>query len=90
MKPCDGNHAPIHAGPYTPEQCRLCWLYANDPAYRALWGEDRTAERSLPCVFLGAVIDRNCPCPGRWLRRCAVHGSCCIEDCKTCNDYQGE
>jgi hypothetical protein len=94
MKPCDGNHAPLRSGPWAPDQCRVCWLYQNDPGYRALWdatGPAVSQPRRLPCIFLGAVIDRrDCPCPGRWLRACAVHGVCCIEECKTCNDHHAE
>jgi hypothetical protein len=91
MRPCDGNHAPIHAGPYTLDQCRVCWLYHNDPAYRALWENSEPSPRSLPCVFLGEVIDRlGCPCPARWRRGCAVHGECSLELCKACPDYQTE
>jgi hypothetical protein len=86
MKPCDGNHAP--------GQCRVCWLYDNDAAYRALWAGVEpapAAPRSLPCIFLGAVIAQDgCPCPARWLRGCAVHGVCRLEQCKSCNDYQPE
>jgi hypothetical protein len=84
MRPCHNDHPP------RPATCRLCWLYEHDAAYRALWdGSPPSPSRSLPCVHLGAVIDtRGCPCPGRWLRRCGLHGSCTLETCKRCDDYQ--
>ncbi len=45
--------------------------------------------RSLACVYLGDVIDRRgCPCPGKWLRRCGLHGTCTVEVCKSCPDYE--
>jgi hypothetical protein len=45
--------------------------------------------RSLPCVHLGEVLDkRGCPCPGLWLRACALHGPITIQTCKTCPDYE--
>lgn len=34
-------------GPYTLDQCRLCWLAANDPRYQQRWG--------LPVTAKGAV-----------------------------------
>jgi hypothetical protein len=88
MRPCHNDH------PADPASCRLCWLYEHDPAYRALWDGNRSSAivpglRSLPCIHLGAVLDRaGCPCPARWLRRCGVHGSCTIEVCKSCPDYE--
>jgi hypothetical protein len=63
-------------------------LYEHDAAYRALW-DGPAPPRSLPCAHLGVVIDRNgCPCPGKWLRKCGVHGTCTVEVCKTCPDYE--
>ncbi len=87
MRPCHADHVP------RPESCRLCWLYENDAGYRALWdGEPEvTPPRSLPCIHLGAVLDRcDCPCPGKWVRGCAVYGTCTIELCKTCADYEAD
>jgi hypothetical protein len=98
MKPCDGNHPGREArpGPWTADQCRLCWLALNDPAYAALWGPaDGTPTaapglmRSLPCLYLGEVIDQlGCPCPGKWVRACALHRVCTLEGCKACPDYE--
>jgi hypothetical protein len=86
MRPCERDHAP------SPATCRLCWLYEHDGAYRALWDgapPPPPGARSLPCIYLGDVIDRGgCPCPGKWRRRCALHGACTVETCKTCPDYE--
>lgn len=50
-----------------------------------------TRRRNLPCLYLGEVLDRlGCPCPGRWLRACAIHSACTIEVCKSCPDYDPE
>jgi hypothetical protein len=77
--------------------CKTCWLYHHDDDYHQLWGGEGkaakaplvTRQRSLPCLYLGEVVDRlGCPCPGRWLRRCGLHGTTTIEQCKTCSDYQ--
>jgi hypothetical protein len=85
MRPCQNDHPP------SPATCRLCWLYEHDAGYRALWDAAVAPARSLPCVYLGAVIDnRGCPCPARWLRRCGLHGTCTLETCKGCADYQEE
>jgi len=85
MRPCHADHAP------SPATCRLCWLYEHDAAYRALWDGPADAPpppRSLPCLHLGAVLDRrDCPCPGKWVRACAVYTTCTLEVCKTCADY---
>jgi hypothetical protein len=89
-RPCERDHLP------SPATCRLCHLYEHDPAYRALWDGWGNAvppqgRRSLPCIHLGEVIDRlDCPCPGRWLRRCGLHAVCTVEVCKTCADYRDE
>ncbi len=96
MKPCDGNHPGREARPgsWTPGQCRVCWLWLNEPAFRMAWEDDATAPllgppRHLPCVYLGEVVDRlGCPCPGKWLRGCALHGACTLEGCKRCPDYE--
>jgi hypothetical protein len=75
--------------------CRLCWLYAHDAAYRALWDDQpqlplpAPSPRALPCIHLGDVLDRlDCPCPGKWLRRCGLHQITTLTDCKACHDYE--
>jgi hypothetical protein len=57
MRPCTCEK--IRPGElYTPDQCRVCWLYHNDPAYRQAWG----GLLEMPDVvkqaanFLGAVV----------------------------------
>ncbi len=48
-----------------------------------------TSERSLPCIYLGNVLDRQGQmCPARWLRQCDLHQLCTLQDCKNCPDYQ--
>ncbi len=94
MRPCTCNNCDLlPGGVYTPDQCRLCWLYFHDPVYRAAWDRDAgpadSAPRSLPCFFLGPVIDRaGSACPARWRRCCARHGTCTLEQCKQCPDYE--
>lgn len=81
MKPCSCG------------QCRLCFLYASDPAYRRLWdgmaADEATPQpRALPCLFLGPVLARgDCPCPAKWTRRCELHGTTTLDACKGCSDY---
>jgi hypothetical protein len=74
--------------------CRVCELFETSREHRQLWGGPPPAgekRRSLPCIFLGEVLDRRgCPCPGKWLRACALHGPILIEQCKTCGDYEAE
>jgi hypothetical protein len=94
VRPCTCES--VRPGPYTAGQCRLCWLYHNDPAYRALWGAPGGADgppapaaRSLPCLFLGPVLDKvGCACPARWLRACEVHTVTTLARCKECPDYE--
>lgn len=94
MRPCRCDNLPPAGEPYAPPFCRLCWLYAHDPVYRALWDSEGGASasphpgRALPCIYLGPVLDRlGCPCPGKWVRRCELHQRCTIEVCKCCPDY---
>jgi hypothetical protein len=95
---CDRCNQTLWAD-YDARQCRLCWLYHHDADYRDRWDSLGDKEvgpsplhlvtRSLPCVQLGEVLDkRGCPCPGLWLRSCALHGPITIQTCKTCPDYE--
>ena len=89
MKPC--CHADSEPG------CHLCLLFDTNPAYRQLWGggplpaspPPAAVTRSLPCLYLGEVVDKlGCPCPGKWVRKCGIHGACTITGCKSCPDYE--
>jgi hypothetical protein len=96
MRPCRCDNLPPAGEPYAPPYCRLCWLYAHDADYRRLWdnqadqaGHPPQPNRGLPCIYLGTVEDRlGCPCPGKWVRKCDLHGRCTLETCKTCRDYE--
>ena len=45
MRPCSCDK--IRPGPYTLDQCRPCWLFANNPAWR---------RAHTDCPFLGAEL----------------------------------
>jgi hypothetical protein len=94
---CDRCHSPI----YTTDQCRLCWLYHHDPAYRAFWQSAACGLAPPPtCKHRGEAIDLvDCPtCTGRVQLKvfaCLVHGQCTTETalaalacCKQCPDYK--
>jgi hypothetical protein len=98
MKPC-GHLNPRLPNPWSPDYCRICLLYETNEAYRALWdgqlvvpnpeGSPELEGRKRPCLFLGEVLDKlDCPCPGQWLRKCKVLGTCNIQACKACKNYQ--
>ncbi len=80
-RPCECN------GP----KCRRCWLWANDPRYRVIWGGDpagmsaRPVRKARPrkpdCVHLGAVLPRESGKCGQRLRKCDVFGSCTLHPC---------
>jgi hypothetical protein len=101
MSPCEGKHAPVRPGPWTADQCRVCWLYAYDPAYRALWDAAGPAPRRTgPCVHRGPEVrQEECPtCRGRVRLKvfaCGLHGECTVARplagtacCATCPDYE--
>jgi hypothetical protein len=77
-RPCTCDRCATAPGAaYTPDQCRLCWLYHHDAEYRALWGGDPA------CRHRGEVIDlaRCESCRGQVLIKvhaCAVHGKCTL------------
>jgi hypothetical protein len=89
MRPCSADHPDPGV---TKDVCRVCYLYCVREEYRRLWQDDGTPvprARSLPCLFLGEVLDRlGCQCPARWLRACALHKVTTLIACKDCKDYQ--
>ncbi len=59
--------------------CRLCWLYHNDPVYREFWGGPPV--EAISCRHRGGEVGRElCPsCKGHVEVKkfaCAVHGTC--------------
>lgn len=96
-RPCEADHE------LSPEKCRLCFLYAHDPQYRALWDGLPVAEvprRLRSCIHLGAATGAmvECPsCKGRVrlkVHGCALHGEAVLGNaagglhgCQDCPDY---
>lgn len=82
---CDATHCDI-AGPGqpgNPNECRVCWLRLQRPP------SSGTMRRSLPCLYLGKVVDKQgCTCPAKWLRHCDIHKVCNLDQCKNCPDYE--
>jgi hypothetical protein len=63
--------------------CGVCFICCNPGR------PPQAAPRSLPCIYLGGVLDRlGCACPAKWQRACGVHAHCTLEACKTCPDYE--
>jgi hypothetical protein len=96
-RPCTCER--IHDDPtaaYTPDQCRLCWLFHFDPDYRAAWGgaaHDRCKHRG------DEARRRRCSiCRGTVELRvfaCSLHRECTlgtqlpgIACCAVCPDYE--
>ena len=56
-RPCEVLHP---NPPETAGECRLCWLYENDPRYRAHWGGGvLPARRSKACCYKGSDLRDN-------------------------------
>jgi hypothetical protein len=93
--------------PFDPRlDCRQCWL-GQDPGPRGQqWRALQEARiYNLPepvakrvtkeCIHLGPIQDRlNCGCPQKWIRTCAVHARCTLNDptagvavCASCANY---
>jgi hypothetical protein len=92
MIPCGGcNRGAPYDSPYDMDrQCRLCWLYANDADYRALWdgtavetleAKIRLQPRDRDCIHLGGATGQLIECPSCQgnvrvkLFACALHGT---------------
>jgi hypothetical protein len=91
MKPCGHLSPRLPEPPWSGDYCRVCYLHATDPAYRALWEGVQPADNAhgLPCLFLGPVLaEVHCRCPGQRVHRCELHGPVTLVHCKTCPDYQ--
>src|SRR4051812_22744164 len=103
MRACNGQHPGREArlGPYTQDQCRLCWLDLNDPAYHALWAGATPVvpPAGQPCRHRGATLrEEVCPaCRGHVRLKvfaCALHSECTVAKaiaglacCANCPDY---
>ena len=95
-RPCTCDR--VNADPsaqYTPDQCRLCWLFHFNADYRAAWGGGRDR-----CKHRGEETRRQrCPsCRGSVELRifgCDLHGECTlgtqlpgIACCAVCSDFE--
>lgn len=91
---CDNVSGPV----WTEEQCRRCWLWHYDPAYREHWGGGSVRSS---CVHLGAATGETTPCPSCpgsmriKILGCGVHAQCSVVKkvpgiacCGDCPDYQ--
>ncbi len=103
MRPCNCNRCP-KPGTWQSGQCRLCWLYHNDPRYRTLWEGSTTPLPSRqetnagePCCHRGTVLEeQQCrSCRGNVSLKifaCALHGRCTVgkplPDCACCATCQ--
>ncbi len=100
-RPCLCDKA-VTGQPFTTDQCRLCWLYHKDPAYRQFWDSAASpvyAPPSQPCLYLGDETGERRPCQtcaGRVqlkLRHCVLYGVCTeskplpmVPCCQSCPD----
>src|SRR5437868_5633998 len=84
-------------------ECRLCWLYANDPDYKAYWDSNdamRVVGRSQACIHRGEAIGMaRCEACKSIVHlkvfACAVHAQCTLSNpipaiscCKGCLDRE--
>ena len=88
--------------PYTPDQCRVCWLYHNDSAYRTLWNSQEAHSRNGPCIHRGDLLrEDQCPsCRGVVRLKvfaCGLHTECTVARvltgcacCANCPDFAAE
>lgn len=83
---CDAEHCDLAGAgqPGNASECRVCWLRLNRPP-----PAPSERRRAAPCLFLGEVVDkRGCICPAKWIRICAIHKVCNLDQCKNCPDYE--
>jgi hypothetical protein len=57
MKPCNCDHPEYTNQLYVDRQCRICWLYYNNPDYHELWSGEKPSFMQKIVTFAGAVID---------------------------------
>lgn len=72
-RPCLCSEIPP-GSPFNGNQCYLCWLYSNNPKYKAYWDSDGHAQNihpvpivaskwaRRPCKFLGEKTGRTVKC----------------------------
>lgn len=90
---------PRHRKRMVPSMHRLC---QNRPEYREIYEckgaglAPLSPAREMDCMHLGEVLDRrDSACRQRWVRGCALHGRCTMNDhptedmraCALCRDY---
>lgn len=71
--------------PFQHGQCRLCWLYANDPRYTALWSE--------PATGIVAQLKQVTKSTARWIEagsplRTTEQLGECFDICRECEHYK--
>ena len=104
-RPCGhpDSELPMVGRPWDTKQCRLCFLYANDPAYKALWDGQPLPMATQPtfsCVHLGGPLGTiECPsCGGNVKAKisvCDIHDKCTlfskpipgVKSCNGCPDH---
>ena len=98
---CDRCHK-LPWGKYTPDQCRLCWLYHHDADYHDAWDHTERFKKK-PCLHLGPILTTQ-ECQLCYQKKmvdvhaCTLHGQCSREVllpaptpcCLLCQDYQAE
>lgn len=69
MKPCPCEPVRARTGPYTPDQCPVCWRALNVTEYAAAWGYPPPAEPIAlprPARALGGAGRPSPPAPCRY------------------------
>jgi len=85
---------------YTLDQCRPCWLYHHDVAYREHWDDSPAPAEPLACRHRGSATGAAVLCPSCHgtvslkLFACALFGNCTLARqatvacCATCPDRE--